>query len=228
MSAKAGTLILFCKPPQSSKQRLIPALGERPTFELAELLLGCALEDAGAWPGPVVLSPAREADRAWARSLPVDHARVVPQTGGNLGERLNDIDQRLRDEGHEKLVFIGLDCPLLDTAALLGALGALETRDAVLGAAEDGGVVFMGNARPWPPLARLPWSTPALATALAEACEQAGLGVGWQGRWPDVDRASDLAPLAAALKSDGRPARQRLSDWLGRRIQQPGKTDEFA
>ncbi|HKL64384.1 MAG TPA: hypothetical protein VJ883_13515, partial [Woeseiaceae bacterium] len=63
------TLVLFCKPPALSKQRLVPELGVRATRELAERLLVCALEDAAGWRGPVVLSPAEPADRAWARGL---------------------------------------------------------------------------------------------------------------------------------------------------------------
>ncbi len=217
MSARTATLVLFCKPPHRSKRRLAPTLGERATAELARHLLGCALEDAAAWPGPVVLSPAHEDDTGWAERLPVPCARVLPQSPGNLGARLNDIDLRLRDEGHDRLLFIGGDCPQLDTAALLAAADALTGTEIVLGRADDGGVVFMGNAAPWPELGDLPWSTGSLGAALAGACERAGLRVGWHGRWPDVDRADDLAALAAALGSDRRPARQRLHAWLADR-----------
>lgn len=209
-----GTLVLFCKPPERSKRRLVPALGETATAELANHLLHCALEDAAQWPGPLVLSPAREEDRAWASRLPVAGAEILPQSEGNLGERLNDIDLRLRDEGHETLLFIGLDCPLLDETALSAALAALRKTDIVLGDASDGGVVYMGNARPWPPLAELPWSTAALAETLAGACRSAGLGVHRGGVWQDIDRIADLAPLAAALEGDRRPARRALRQWL--------------
>jgi hypothetical protein len=208
------TLVLFCKPPSRSKQRLVPELGARATRELAERLLACALEDAAAWRGPVVLSPAEPADRDWARGLGLAAADVVVQAGGNLGGRLNDIDSRLRDEGHGKLLFIGADCPLLDRTALETAAADLEAADVALGEAEDGGVVYMGNSRPWPDLTALPWSTARLADALAGACRRAGLGVASRGRWPDVDRSSDLPGLARALAGDDRAARQRLRHWL--------------
>ena len=204
------TLVLFCKPPSRSKQRLVRELGARATRELAERLLACALEDAAGWRGPVVLSPAEPADRAWARGLGLAAADIVAQAGGNLGGRLNDIDSRLRDEGHGKLLFIGLDCPLLDRPALEAAAADLETADVALGEAEDGGVVYMGNSRPWPDLTALPWSTARLADALAGACREAGLSVESRGRWPDVDRTSDLPGLAPALAGDSRAARQRL------------------
>ena len=214
MSASTATLVLFCKPPHRSKRRLAPVLGEQATAELARHLLGCALEDAAAWPGPVVLSPAHEDDTGWAERLPLPSARVLPQVPGNLGARLNDIDLRLRDEGHDRLLFIGADCPQLDTGALLTAADALAVTDVVLGRADDGGVVFMGNAVSWPELADLPWSSGSLGVALAGACERAGLRVGWHGGWPDVDRVDEVVALAADLASDRRPARRRLRAWL--------------
>ncbi len=221
MSASEAALVLFCKPPTRSKQRLIPALGRGPTAELASHLLGCALEDAAAWAGPVVLSPASRTDTVWAQSLAPPGAAVLPQPAGNLGERLNGIDTQLRAAGHRTLLFIGMDCPLLDVAVLDDAARALEETDVALGPAEDGGVVFMGNSRPWPPLANLPWSTGWLGAALAAACEAEGLGVRRHGLWPDVDRASDLAPLSAALADDSRIARRQLRAWLLRRERRP-------
>ncbi|WP_405223033.1 TIGR04282 family arsenosugar biosynthesis glycosyltransferase [Lentisalinibacter sediminis] len=207
-------LILFSKRPKHAKQRLVPALGEERTAELARQLLECALEDLAGWPGSAVLSPADAADGEWAAGLGLAGARILPQRGGNLGERLNDIDLRLRDEGYKTRLYVGMDCPLLGVPALTDAANALDETDVVLGAAEDGGVVFMGTGPGWPPLAGLPWSTERLADALAGACEAAGLRVRWLERWPDVDRAADLGALAAALRDDARPARQRLLDWL--------------
>ncbi|WP_405241300.1 TIGR04282 family arsenosugar biosynthesis glycosyltransferase [Lentisalinibacter salinarum] len=214
MVREQDALVLFCKPPERSKQRLVPVLGERRTAELAARLLECALEDLAGWPGSVVLSPAEPGDGDWAAGLGLERSCILFQRGGNLGERLDDIDLRLRDEGYRRRLYMGIDCPLLGVPALTAAANALDEADVVLGAAEDGGVVFMGTGPGWPPLAGLPWSTERLAQALAGACEAAGLRVRWLGRWPDVDRAADLGTLAAALGDDARPARQRLRDWL--------------
>lgn len=74
----------------------------------------CALEDAAEWPGPVVIAPAHAEDLDWARSLSIPHSatvRVVPQTAGNLGQRLNALDQALRLRGMQHLFFIGSDAP---------------------------------------------------------------------------------------------------------------------
>lgn len=214
MVREQDALVLFCKPPERSKQRLVPVLGERRTAELAARLLDCALEDLAEWPGSVVLSPAEPGDADWAAGLGLERSCILFQRGGNLGERLDDIDLRLRDEGYRRRLYVGIDCPLLGVPTLTTAASALDDADVVLGAAEDGGVVFMGTGPGWPPLAGLPWSTERLAQALAGACEAAGLRVRWLGRWPDVDRAADLGTLAAALGDDARPARQRLRDWL--------------
>lgn len=213
MESSACTLVLFCKPPERSKRRLAAEIGEAPAGRLAERLLDCALEDASAWPGPVVVSPADAGDVAWAATLGVT-ATVVPQSSGNLGERLSDIDRRLRADGRRRLLYIGADCPTLDVNVLQRAADAMPGTDIVLGRARDGGVVYMGSAVPWPALAGLPWSTGRLAAALAEACTGAGLEVDSRGDWRDVDHASDLGPLWTDLKNDDRPARRRLLAWL--------------
>lgn len=208
------TLVLFCKRPAASKRRLAAAIGSPLATELAELLLGCALEDLACWPGPVVLSPADAADCGWAAGLLERDGDVVAQDIGNLGERLAGIDKGLRKDGRRRLLFIGADAPGLTRSALLGAASALRGADVVLGTAEDGGVVFMGNAAPWPVLGDLPWSTERLADELAMRCVEAGLSIVSLGPWQDVDRIRDLPPLAAALAADARPARCRLREWL--------------
>ena len=87
-------LVIMCKRPKlhQGKQRLAASIGAEAALEIAELLLSCALEDANSWPGDVVLAVAHEEDLVWAGNLIAD-ARVIYQGLGNLGQRLNVIDQ---------------------------------------------------------------------------------------------------------------------------------------
>jgi hypothetical protein len=74
----------------------------------------------------------------------------------------------------------------------------------------------MGCRRGWPGLAGLPWSTQRLGAALADACEAAGLGVGWLPAHTDVDSLQSLAVVATQLRDDPRPARRALLEWIER------------
>lgn len=210
-----ATLVLVCKRPApgNGKQRLAVNLGIEMTQRMATALLACALEDAGDWPGAVVIAPANAEDVEWARTLSTQIASpvlIVPQVSGNLGQRLNALDQTLRAQGMEQLVFIGSDAPGLDAADYAAARATLRYADVVLIPALDGGVVLMASRCAWPDLSALPWSSCQLGAALMAICRVAGQSVKTLGRGYDVDEVDDIVRLAGLLKQDQRPARRAL------------------
>ena len=194
-------LVIVCKKPRPGfgKQRLAVRFGARLTYEIAQALLACAFEDARAWPGPVVLSPAQKEDAAWAREQADRIGRachVLPQIEGNLGQRLNALDRTLRNRGMSRLVFIGSDSPELGLDDYFTVDRQLESSDAVLMPAADGGVVVMANRRYWPDLSALPWSTAGLRAALVDACRKAGISVHLAREGYDIDEPDDFLRLA--------------------------------
>ncbi|MBX9636599.1 MAG: DUF2064 domain-containing protein [Nitrosomonas sp.] len=210
-----ATLILVCKKPAPGigKQRLAANLGNGMTQKVAEALLACALEDACDWPGPVVIAPANVEDVDWARafSAPIPSSvTIVPQVAGNLGQRLNALDQTLRAQGMKQLVFIGSDSPGLNTTDYAATRAALQHADIVLIPALDGGVVLMANRYAWPDLSALPWSSDQLGAALIDACRTAKQSVKTLGHGTDVDEMEDLVRLVTLLQRDSRPARCAL------------------
>ena len=212
-----ATLVLVCKRPGlgMGKQRLAANLGQEAANRVAEALLACALEDARAWPGPVVIAPAHWKDYAWAEALLAEvHPKgyVQPQVEGNLGQRLNTLDSELRAVGLEKLVYIGSDAPALGAGNYAAASEALECHDTALAPSSDGGVVLMASRKRWPPLADLPWSTACLGIALADCCRAADHSVAILPHGFDVDEKDDLARLIISLSSDRRPARLALHE----------------
>jgi glycosyltransferase A (GT-A) superfamily protein (DUF2064 family) len=212
------TLVVFCRRPVPGvgKRRIARHLGDESTFELAVHLLACVVEDARAWPGPVIISPACNDDRQWAGELLPGRADVIPQTGGNLGERLNAVDATARASGHTRLAYVGSDAPTLTSGYYAAARAALAAAEVVLGPAEDGGVTLMASACAWPNLKDLPWSENTLGRQLERVCVAAGLTTAKLERNYDIDLATDLARLDPDLTNDPRPARQALRDWLQR------------
>lgn len=211
-----AALVLFCRRPRlaQGKQRLARSLGEAAALAVGEALLDCALEDAAAWLGGLVIAPDDPADAAWAGRLLERAATVSPQPGGNLGQRLNAVDRAARALGHERLLFIGSDAPSLTVPDLTAAARELERSDVVLIPAEDGGVVLMGGRRPWPELAALPWSEASLGDALERCCIGSGLTARRLPGSYDVDEAADLGKALRALSADMRPARRRLRELI--------------
>jgi rSAM/selenodomain-associated transferase 1 len=211
-----AVLVVFCRRPRlgEGKQRLARALGAAQTLAIAQALLECALEDALAWPGELVIAPQSAAETSWARGLLERAASVQPQPPGNLGERLNAVDCAVRALGHERVLFIGSDAPSLTVSDLLAAQTALDAADVVLLPARDGGVTLMGSRLPWPDLAPLPWSEPTLAQGLQACCRSHARCVTRLPDSYDVDEVSDLSTARRALADDDRPARRRLHELL--------------
>jgi glycosyltransferase A (GT-A) superfamily protein (DUF2064 family) len=203
-------VVLMMKSPARSKRRLAEHIGAPRATEMAERLLQCACEDLLAWSGFKCVAPSA-ADEC-VHAPPAD--AVVVQRGGNLGERIQHVNEELIRLGFERQLYIGIDCPSLDVAYLERAATTLGDHATVLGPAADGGVVLMGVRGRWPALAALPWSTSALFEALRAACTASRASVATLPRLDDVDTLGDVVALRAALAGDPRPARRALARWL--------------
>ncbi len=219
--AEDTTLVIVCKRPRlgQGKQRLTQHLASDQVLAIAQHLLACTLEDAHQWRGPVALCVTHSNDLPWAKSVAPAHSQCLVQSPGNLGDKLQAIDQQLRQPSHhssqqkpsqKRLLYIGTDAPTLTVATFEAAAQALNTHDVVLTPADDGGVVIMANRAPWPTLPPLPWSTDQLGHALAHACKRQGLSTTHCQRGFDIDELPDLKRLIKQLPGDPRPARQRL------------------
>jgi uncharacterized protein len=204
-------VIVFCKRPHAGngKQRLAKSIGPESALGIAEALLDCTLEDVRDWPGRLVIAPASAADRDWAGSLHTG-ADVIVQTDGNLGQRLQHIDQFLLQQGCAQRIFIGTDAPLLSQHTLHDAARAMQHNDVVLQPALDGGVTLMATKPAWPDLNELPWSNSDLGLALQAACLVAGHSLFLLPASIDIDVLADLHQVRPALLDDHRLARQNL------------------
>ena len=204
-------LVLLCKRPAlgHSKQRLARQVGLPAAFAIARHLLACALEDLAEWPGHSVLAPDHGQHLAWAQGLAAAD-ECLSQGAGNLGERINQLDRCLRQQGQQRLIYIGSDCPVLCLADYQRVANLLQTHDTVLMRARDGGVVLLASNLPWPELRALPWSSERLAEALYDCCHAAGQRIAWAGELFDIDHQQDLQPLHGCLGHEVRPARLAL------------------
>ncbi len=207
-------LVLVAKRPRPGvgKQRVAATLGQDIAYALSQHLFDCALEDLALWQGPSVICIAGSDDSAWAQAR-MPEARVITQSSGNLGRRLNAATHALAAD-YQRQLFIGCDAPTITPEYLQDCATALMQNDVVLGRARDGGVVAMGTRRGWPTLEDLPWSTDALGQALAKRCEASGWRVSWAPEHADIDEADQLASAVHALTADKRAARIALRAWL--------------
>lgn len=82
------------------------------------------------------------------------------QVEGNLGEKMKDAFQTSFNEGMDKVVLIGSDCPTLSQKIISEAFGELSKNDVVLGPSKDGGYYLIGMSSYKPQvLTDITWST---------------------------------------------------------------------
>lgn len=190
------TLIIMAKAPEAGrvKTRLGRTIGMGRAAEIFRRLLRITLEESvdPRWNVIVAVEP-RGAVRSWGRLWPRE-ARVIAQSGGDLGARLQSA---MRSAPIGPVVVIGADAPAMRRRHIASAFAALGRADAVFGPAADGGFWLIGLAR----RKRTPrlfhgvrWSSPH-ALADTEASLPAGLSRVHLEMLRDIDEADDLSAL---------------------------------
>lgn len=137
---------------------------------------------------------------AYFRALAPDFG-LVPQTGTNLGERLdNALTHCLTSGGFHKAIIMDSDSPTLPCEYLAQAFALLEMADVVLGPCEDGGYYLIGLKQPTPALTRqVEMSTPHVLEDTLALAASLRLTTALLPTWYDVDTHAELNRLRAEL-----------------------------
>jgi len=126
------------------------------------------------------------------------HKRL--QHPGDLGERMLDGFRIAFEEGYDKVVIIGSDCPGIDTDYLNEAFVALDDHDVVIGPALDGGYTLLGMRTFTPTLFKnIAWSTSEVLPATLARAAAVGRSVHQLKPLSDVDYLADWLGYGWAL-----------------------------
>lgn len=240
MARESITLFTRLPQPGRSKTRMIPALGATAAAELQKrmslrVITHCqqAARHRDAVFELALSELPEDAQAPFGLALPM-HA----QGPGDLGERMTASFARGREQGAQRQVIIGGDCPLAGPESITAALEALEEHDVVLGPAEDGGYYLIGASRPLDPawFRGIDWGTDRVLEQSLERFRAAQLSFhllarradvdrpedlpAWQRiarRWPELDRDSPISIIIPVLDEESRLA-ELLPDLCG----QPG------
>jgi len=201
MKYSDSRILLFCKAPTPGnvKTRLMPALCATDAAnlyrKLAQRMITCSLRSSLAvveiWCYPDITHD-------FFRQF--GDTELLSQKGSDLGQRMFEAAHHsLARPGVSKVLIIGTDCPTLDKDYLDLALAKLDSHDAVLGPAEDGGYGLIGLKTADERLfSDMTWST---SEVCSETCRRMNeLNYNWSLLpmiW-DVDRPEDLERLKNA------------------------------
>lgn len=192
---KHNTVILFARAPKVCrvKTRLWPALSHRQCLYLHKQAVQHALRKMGG----------QYKYRLVVYTTAMQHGFQIPanveiklQSGLDLGQRmLSAIRAELKTT--ERVVLVGSDCPEMTVDYIEDAFARLRSqRDAVLGAANDGGYVLIGMRRPHPALFNnIVWGSPAVLQQTLHNAKRSGVMVHVLPSMTDIDSIQDLQLL---------------------------------
>lgn len=207
------------RPPRSALVIVarVPAAGQTKTrlggvigHEQAAALYGAFLADLGTrftaaaardgydlyW---YYAAPTGASERDFAQWVPAG-ARLLRQEGADLGERLWNGFQVLYARGYERIVVLGSDSPQMPAARVREAFDALDTHDAAIGPARDGGYYLLGQrGAPADLFTSIQMSTPTVCAETVARARGLGRRVARLAESFDVDVPADLETLLAAL-----------------------------
>ena len=140
---------------------------------------------------------------------------LEPQSGGDLGSRMEAFFSRRFAEGYERVLLLGSDSPDLPLAHVHTAVDALAAHEVVLGPTEDGGYYLVGARQRVPPIfGPLPWGTAEVWRATVDALRSSGLAYATLDAWYDVDQEADYHRLVARIAKSKDAALAKLHDHL--------------
>lgn len=120
------------------------------------------------------------------------------QSGDGLGRKMANAFRDAFADGFAKVVLIGSDLPDLPAALIERAFAELQSHDAVIGPARDGGYYLIGftTAHFLPEVfERISWSTERVFEQTMGILNSRGRKTHVLPRWHDVDTWSDLEDL---------------------------------
>jgi len=200
-------LIIFAKAPIPGevKTRLCPPLDPDEAASLHGTLVLDAIERTKGLQG-IALYVAGTPDLAHPFFKVMEGrygARLLSQSGPDLGSRMKQAMQDAFDQGAQEVLLTGTDLPALPRAHLIEALKLIKSHDVVLGPTADGGYYLIGLRKMTPaPFEGIAWSTGAVFAETKKKIEAAGLSLGLLPECRDLDTLDDLKAFIGLIGKD--------------------------
>jgi rSAM/selenodomain-associated transferase 1 len=216
---RTDALILLAKAPIPGqvKTRLCPPL----TGKEAAVLYACLLEDTAAEMARLrrvhrylFFSP--PGSEGFFRRDPFSVFEPLPQSGGNLGERMANAFRTAFERGFARAVLVGADCPVLSASLVRAAFRELSSSaGAVFGPSDDGGFYLIALSSNAPSLFRgVDWGTASVLSEVSLRCRTAGIPYALLPPGFDIDTVDDVTALARRVRARSSPACLRTRQWL--------------
>ena len=191
-------LVVFTKypTPGKAKTRMIPALGEEGAAALHKKLTLHTLETVSQFSKKENIDIEISfygSDLKQMQKWLGDGHRYTKQIEGDLGAKMNHVFVRGFEDGYDKILVIGTDCPELSIKDLICGYKKLEQADLVLGPAYDGGYYCIGLKAPTSKVFdSIEWGSDRVFEQTMVKATNLGLKAGLLDKHHDIDRPDDL------------------------------------
>ncbi|NTV98476.1 MAG: glycosyltransferase [Chlorobiaceae bacterium] len=186
-------LVIFSKNPVAGevKTRLAISVGNEKALEIYEALRGITARIVSGVQSKRVVFYSDFIPKSDLLLTPGTDAKL--QQGRELGERMHNAICEGLSSGARHVVLIGTDCPDISGAVIEKAFSLLESNDAVLGPAKDGGFYLIGLKKPSPEVfLERTWSTGTVLDETIRRFEATGAAIGILPELRDIDTLEDL------------------------------------
>lgn len=184
------TIILMLKAPRPGfvKTRLALTLGNKKAAQIYRDLVNHQIAQIpDTFQTDIHFTPhlAETEMKQWLGS----HLHYVPQTEGNLGERLTHaMLYSFKKSPSSPITFLGGDCPEIDSSTLQLANQKAKSHDIVIGPARDGGYYLITLNHPHPSIfEKIDWSTHKVLTQTLERIKEKKLSYFLLPEKEDID-----------------------------------------
>ena len=201
-------IIVFVKAPRPGfvKTRLAVVIGDVAACKAYRQLTAAVLTKLTSLPNVEIrFTPddAKDEIKSWLRK----GWGAKPQGEGDLGQRMHHAFK----EADGPAIIIGSDCPYLETSDLQAASDTLQTHDAVMGPAADGGFWLIGLATPCPAIFEgVHWSTHTVLIETLANAELMNLSFQLLRELIDVDTVEEWKKWSGWRESNSRYQLGRL------------------
>lgn len=186
-------LIIFVKNIRLGKvkTRFAATAGDEAALKLYKKLVGLTASQARKTAAECLVSYSEEVE---ANDIfNISHFEKDTQTGGDLGERMGNAFRKSFQQGYNKVVLIGSDCPGITYNLMNRSFDILDDYDCVLGPSVDGGYYLIGMKRLIPELfENVPWSTGLVLKRTLKTLNRLNYTCELMEELNDIDTAEDL------------------------------------
>lgn len=193
-------ILMFVKAPERGtvKSRLAASVGNDIALDLYQCFVRDMMEmiTETGYPYIICFHPpdARKRMAQWLGNT----RELLPQTGDDLGERMQNAFLEVFSKGYRNAVLIGSDSPDLPGALIDEAFSSLKDHGAVIGPSFDGGYYLIGfraDAFLSGVFDGIPWSTPEVFLRTLDILQKEDFLIHILPQWRDIDTLDDLKAL---------------------------------